>query len=280
MNTHNKDKHSLAKVAYMVYRKTRPALGIPVAFTVMYAAAAGLPLNTSIMLAFSLFCIDLFGGLYNDYWDLEEDLRNGRTDKPTTLKLLGRKQLLIISYLIGLLGLSSILLLGYSFAAFGLYYILLLIGYSHPRIRLKGSPEGYAMMSSIYLLFPLSMGLANFKDTHQMLVFAAFFSTQVAYILCQKDSTDMKDESNLFIRSGWDKASFLTLSYAICSSIFLLILCLQKPYLAAIWAFNLVSKILNVSKILTHSITRKIRGRLILAEFLTPYLYAGVIRLV
>jgi len=263
-----------SKASYVVYKRLRPAFGLAFGFTLMYGISAG-GINMSLLLAGMAFIfIETFGGLYNDYWDYEEDMRNRRTDKLTTSGVLGREGARNLSYVLAGIGLSISLMLGIWLFALGLYWIAIFVLYCIPQVRLKGHVRSYLLASSIFFFFPFALSpLIGAGFSPLTLLLAAFFFAQFMYILCQKDSTDPADRKNIFIRHGWRKAGFLTAFFAALSSLFLLLLCIGNPVLLAAWIFNLAAKAINVNKILHRSINRKSRYRLVLMEFLTPYVY-------
>lgn len=261
---------------YMLYRKMRAPFGIPFGFTLMYAAYGGGLTQELLFAGLGLFWIEVFAGMYNDYWDIDEDLRNGRRDKFTTSGVFNRKQMWFLSYVSGLLGLLILSKTNFPVFLTGLYYFLLFIGYSHPRIRLKGWVGGYAILSSMYLFFPFALNTMTHRSSQLDVIFAGFCFSQFMYILCQKDSTDPKDDSNLFIVRGWKASTHLTFAFALSSSLLLLALSLALTSLLLVWGFNLLVKTANIYAIHSRKITRGLRSKLVLMEFLTPLMFYGV----
>ena len=134
----------------------------------------------------------------------------------------------------------------------------------------------------MFLFLPMALNsliVVEFALSRFSIIFALFFFLQFMYILCQKDSTDPEDDKNIFIDTGWRRSSLITLVFATLSSLFLLGICATSIWLLPVWGINTFSKILNVSKIWKKEISREIRSKLILIEFLTPYLCVGVMLL-
>ncbi len=227
--------------------------------------------------AFGFLFLALFGDFYNDYWDYDEDIRNKRKDKFTTSGFLAKEQVKDISYILAAAGIITLWFINLLIFVLGLYYIALLIAYSHPSIRLKGSIKGYMTLASFFFLLPLSL---IFTLNTTSLLFAAlfglFFFSQYTYILCQKDSTDTRDNKNLYLSHGWKRSTKVTALFGALSSITLLLISFVNPYFIFIWLLNLFAKMLNISKILRMTVTRKQRGRIVLLEFVTPYMFLGV----
>jgi hypothetical protein len=101
-----------------------------------------------------------------------------------------------------------------------------------------------------------------------------FFGFHYLYLFCQKDSTDPRDASNLFIKRGWRTASLICIGFGIIASAFFLPLATSTALLA-VWVQNALSKVINLYSIYTRNVTRTLRTRVILSEFVTPYLYLG-----
>lgn len=263
-------------IGYLIYKRLRPAIGMPFGFILMFGAYTGAFNMELLLVAFSFFMMELFGGFYNDYWDYEEDMREGRKDKFTTTGILTRKQMWYVSAIIAVLSLFLLLFTNLYVFVIGSYYLSLFVGYSHPRIRLKGHIKGYAILSSMFLVLPFV--LPSFLNIEVLLahglLFSFFWFTQTMYILTQKDSTDPRDDSNLFLGHGWWKALGITTVFGVLSSACLLVLCiLINPFLIAVWVFNLFAKFMNLYKIKAKTITRKSRQMCVLLEFITPFLY-------
>ncbi len=267
---------------YLIYKRLRPAFGFLIGSILMYGAYTGNVTSMLLVVCFGFVCIHLFGDCYNDCQDFEEDLKNERTDKMTISGMLSAKDMRNLSFLLLILGLIALGFTNLLLLALGCYYAILLWAYSTPLIRLKKyNVFGYAIVGSTFLFLPLFLnflfhGIYLIEDT---IVFSIFCFTQYTYILCQKDSTDIKDETNLFLARGWKKASLICILSASLAVIFLLKLILFCPLLLLVWIFNLISKVLNLSAIYNKKICRDLRGKLITMEFLTPYLYFLVITL-
>jgi len=262
---------------YLIYRRLRPVFGIPLGFILMYGAYTGNLTPVLLLAGFGFLLMHLFGDFYNDYWDYDEDIRNDRVDKFTTLGLLNRHQMRSLSFLIAPIALIALLFTNVWVSLIGIYYLIVLTAYSHPGIHLKGHVGGYSTLSSVYLFLPMTLNSLTLTELSiSGIIFALFFFFQFVYILCQKDSTDTKDSTNLFIDKGWRKSSAITLIFATLSSIFLLGISITSIGLLSVWGINAYSKILNAGKIWKREITRELRSKLILIEFLTPYLYVGV----
>jgi len=264
----------MAGLGYLIYRRVRPPIGLPMGFVLMYGAFAGYS-QELILAAAGFFLVHLFGDLYNDYHDYGEDIKNGREDKITTAGFLSPMQVRNLSFLFLSLSLLLLLFSGPLMLSVGLYYALLLVAYSHPGIRLKGGIRGYAAFSSVFVVMPVSFLFAFPQGIMLSALFSAFCFTQAMYILCQKDSTDTKDRKNLFLGHGLRRSSIVVASFGSLSSLSLLLICLQVPVLLPVWALNLASKALNINGIRKGTITRRTRGRLVLLEFVTPYLFSG-----
>lgn len=265
---------------YLAYKKLRAPFGIPLGFVLMYGAYNGNFTSALLLAGVGFFFIELFGTCYNDYWDYDEDIRNNRRDKFTTIGVLTKEQIRDISFIIALLALISLVFTNIRVFLLGLYYLTLLVFYSHPKVRLKGDITGYFALASVFLLLPRALNsLISIELSAFGIAFALFFFLQFMYILCQKDSTDPNDDTNLFIDRGWDKSSVITLIFAALSSLFLLIISISSIGLLLVWVINAFSKIVNVNKIWKKTITREFRSRIIIIELLTPYLYVGAMTL-
>ena len=178
-----------------------------------------------------------------------------------------------------ILGLAVLVSLDVLLFALGLYYAVLLWAYSQPSIRLKDyNVLGYGVVASTFLFLPPT--LAFFFHTFPLggvIISSILFFSQYTYILCQKDSTDLRDMGrNLFLDRGWGRSSLITSFFAVLSSLSLFCMCIGNFGLLLVWGINAYLKILNVTKIWRKEISRGLRSKLILIEFLTPYLYVGV----
>ena len=265
------------RVAQLAARRVRTALGLSFGLVIMYGAFynAMNPLLLSVALGFAL--LHLFGDCYNDGCDYDEDKKNGRKDKLTVSDIASPRRMVRISLFALAAGLAFLLYAGAAFLALGAAYAALLWAYSSPRVRLKGHDiYGYALTESPWLLVPPLLNVAlSFRFSAATALFMSFFFFQYLYLLCQKDSTDTKDATNLFIRRGWRTASIACIGIAAASSASLLMLSAPAAPLLIAWALNLAAKIMNLWMIWLKKIGRSLRGRLVLIEFATPYLYAG-----
>ncbi len=260
---------------WLVYRKTRASFGLSFGLILMYGAYNGVIEYNLLLIASGFMLLHLFGDCYNDYWDYGDDKKNKRREKLTITGALTKEQMKTASFAILFFALSILKFTGFFLFLTGIVYALLLWAYSHPRVRLKKYDAiGYALTESPWLIIPALLdNFFSLPHSNNTLLFGFFFFFQYMYLLCQKDSTDLKDTTNLFIRMGWRNASFFCIIFALLSSVPLSILSLSSIALILIWILNLTSKILNISKIMQKTITREERGKLVFLEFLTPYLF-------
>lgn len=264
---------------YLVYKRLRPAFGLPFGFILMYGAYTSSLTALLLLVGLGFVFIHLFGDCYNDYRDYGEDLRNKRWDKLTVCRNLSIEDMRSLSFLLLIIGLMVLASIDILLLALGLYYAVLLWAYSQPSIRLKNyNVFGYGVVASTFLFLPPA--LAFFFHTFPLggvIISSILFFSQYTYILCQKDSTDLRDTGrNLFLDRGWGRSSLITSIFAILSSLSLFCMCVGNFGLLLIWAINAYLKILNVTKIWGKEISRGLRSKLILVEFLTPCLYVGV----
>jgi len=258
-----------------MYRKLRPAFGIPLAFVLMTGIFLNVLNTLLIMTALGFFFIDLFGNFYNDYWDFAEDVKNKRKDKFTTCGILSAKKVLCLSMIFASVGILFLLFTNMSLIFLGVFYTFLLFIYSHNRVRLKGKVVGYCIVSFPYFLLPLAISISNGLPTTNALPLSAFFYFQCIYILCQKDSTDTNDVDNVFIKNGWYQSFKITTFFGVLSSITLLLITFFNPVILFMWIFNLIAKTMNLFHIGQKTITRSKRGGFILMEFISHYLSLG-----
>lgn len=265
----------ISKVLWLIYRKVRTSLGLSFGLILMYGVYNRLFNYEILLIASGFMLLHLFGDSYNDYRDYEEDIRNERNDKLTTNNLLTKEQIRRISFLILLSGLALLFFADIYLLLAGVIYSLLLWAYSHPSIRLKKYDVfGYALTESPWLFLPFLLN--NFFSLSFSIftwAFIFFYFFQYMHLLCQKDSTDTKDTTNLFINRGWGPSSFLCAVTASVASISLLTLSLPNTWLVLVWLINLFVKAVNTGMIWERKAERKMRGRLVLIEFLTPYLF-------
>jgi 4-hydroxybenzoate polyprenyltransferase len=262
------------KIAWLMYRKLRPALGIPFAFVIMSGVFLGVFSHTILVMAVGFLFIDLFGNFYNDYWDYPEDKRNKRLDKLTTCGFISVRTAFWLSWLFASIGLLFLLFTDVLFFMLGALYAFILFLYSHESVRLKGSVAGYNIVAFPFFLLPLLMAYVNGISLAAGIPLALFFFLQYSYILCQKDSTDRKDKTNLFIAKGWKKSVMITAAFAAGASLALLLVS-STPLLLAAWMLNASAKACNIYSIGRGTITRPLRSNLMLLEFAAPYMFAA-----
>jgi len=269
---------SLKFFLWIMYMRLRISIGI-FGIVILYGSYTGVFSLLLLLIGIGFFFIELFGGTYNDYLDYEEDKKNNRKEKWTVSGLMTVRQIKYFSFLVLAIGLSMLLLSGLAIFLVGLYYMVILLTYSHPRTRLKNyNIIGYLIFVTMWLFFPFGMAL-TFGESFSIatVIFAFFCFFQYAYILAQKDSTDMKDNTNLFLERGWNKSFWLCALFAFITSVFFLFMNLHSLFLICfVWSLNVLVKAVNLNKIYSKTITRKVRSRLILLDYLTPYLYALV----
>jgi len=262
-----------AVVLWLIYRKLRPALGISVAFILLSGVFLGVFNMSLVMAALGFFFIELFGAFYNDYSDFPEDIRNNRKDKFTTCRIISTKTCLDWSVIFAMVGFVFLFFTNYLLMFLGIFYLFLMYLYSNKKVHLKGRISGYLILSSPFLLLPPFVAVMNGSPLLMALPLSLFFFLQYMYILCQKDSTDPADKKNPFKTCGWKRATGIATLFAVSASIPLLFICIQNPYLIIVWAFNVTIKFTNLYHISKRTITRSLRGRIILLEYLTPYIY-------
>jgi len=265
------------KALYIIYKRIRPAFGLPLGFILMYGFFVN-SISLQLILAGIVFVlIEIYAGLYNDYWDYDEDVKNKRKDKLTTSGLLTLER---VKYLAFSLAGAAIILAAFTntFVLFvALYAVIMFTFYSHPKFKLKGRIWGYLEVSTIFFFIPIALNTLLLPEFYPpTLIFSAYCFLQFAYILFQKDSTDPEDKKNIFLTHGWEKSTIATSVIGVLASLSLLIVCLFKPVLLLVWFFNAFTKFSNLNSIRNKTITRTLRSRLILFEFLTPYLFIGV----
>lgn len=265
----------IGKLLWLTYRKLRPAFGIPFAFVLMAGAFFGILGSELLLVALGFLFIDLFGNFYNDYWDFVEDKENKRRDKFTTLGFVSPRISLYISFVLAAIGIFFLLHGTPSLFSVGISYLFLLLIYSHKKIRLKGRLAGYALVSSPFFILPLAIASSYGLTAVSALPLSLFFFSQCIYILCQKDSTDLKDKNNIFISYGCKKAFKVTALFAALSSLSLFLIASLYPVLFLAWCLNLVSKTMNLDHIWRNSITKEKRSNFVLLEFISHYLSIG-----
>lgn len=262
----------MKKIMWLTYRKLRPAVGIPAAFTLMSGFIMGVVNPQLVVAALGLLFIDLFGNFYNDYWDFKEDVRGKRKDKFTTSGVMSRNGALTVSAVSAAIGFCLLLFSTPALFALGLALFLLLLLYSHEAVRFKGKLWGY-LMSFPYFFLPFAVTYGSEVSSPLMLFpLSFFFYFQCIYILCQKDSTDMKDESNLFLNSGWEKSVRVTEVFAALSFLSLMSLSLLNPLIILACIPSTIAKMKNLNHIRRRTITKERRGNFMLVEFASHYI--------
>lgn len=262
-------------VAWLTYRKLRPALGIPFAFVLMSGFFLGTLGSGTLIAAAGLMLVDLFGNFYNDYADFADDSRSGRKDKFTTSGSISRKSSLRISILFLAGGMCVLAFSGAVMLALGGLLAFLLFAYSHPALRLKGKVSGYAAVSLPYFLLPLAMAQSGGLHLLVALPLSAFFYMQCIYILCQKDSTDTWEKDSIFVKNGWERSYAATFYAAVLSSASMLFISLLNFFFVFPLLLGAVAKAANLRAIKGRNVNRKSRGNFVLMEFISHYTYAG-----
>lgn len=266
----------LWKILLICIKRTRPAIGSVFGFTLMYAAMTGVFSIELLSMAIIFALTYLFIDIYNDYWDFEEDVKNGRTEKITVSGLLPRESVKNLYRGMLILALTLATLTNVFAFAYVVYVALIGFAYSHPKVRLKNHDFfGYIIVCTLHLAIPfivdLSMGRQFGTAT---LLFGLFFFAQFNYILCQKDSTDFRDKTNLFIKRGWNTAAAICFGYASLASGILLAASIGSPVLLLFWGMNtFLAKAPNLYFMAAKALERDTRYILIGFEYLLPLLY-------
>jgi len=271
-------KLTAGKKTWLIYKRLRVSIGT-FGLVLCFGAFAGVLSAALLQAAVGFALIELFGAAYNDYTDYEEDLRNQRIEKLTVSGFLTPAEVRALAVLALVAGLAVELAIDRRLFALGLYYGTFLFLYSHPSVFLKKyNVAGYAVVESFWLLMPFALSTVSAPPRGGLqgstVLFAAFGFFQCVYFLCQKDSTDAHDRTNLFLARGWLKASVIVAMMAALASISLLLLAWQgpgAPVVLLIWTANLLDKVVNCTLIWRRRIERQLRSRLVLFEFLTPF---------
>jgi len=259
---------------WLIYKRLRTATGVTLGLVLIYAAYKNAFGPALVPLALGLWLIHLFGDLYNDYVDFSVDKRNKRKDKWTVSGFASRKTVknIMLLSLVGGLALTNawVFLLGLAYAS-------MLAVYSSPRIGIRRYDFfAYVLIGIPMLFFPFAFNSFFSRGfSAQDAFFSIFAYSHYVYLYCQKDSTDKSDPTNLFIKRGWASASIVCVSFAAVACVALLGLTIASPLLMAVWAVHVLSKGANLYKISTNTIERTLRSRLILLEFLMPFLFVG-----
>ena len=267
------------RIAWLLYKRLRTGIGVTLGFAVMYGAYTRTIFTDFwawLPIALGFWFIHIHGDLFNDYYDYEEDKRNKRTDKWTTNGLVSKRGILRLSVAVALTGLAVLATINIYVFLTGLAFALTSILYSHPALRAKRFElNGYLLITLPIFLFPVAWNTAFGRPfSAQDLLVGLFFGFHYLYLCCQKDSTDPRDCTNIFIRHGWQTASLVCIAFGVIASALFLSVATTLA-LFAVWTQNVVSKIVNLRAIYTKNVSRSMRARIILSEFATPYLYLG-----
>lgn len=230
---------------------------------------------TLFLVALGFSALDIFGGLYNDYYDYRLDLRNKRKDKWISAGLITKNQMLYLSGLLGFFGLVALYLANMLFFLIGLYYFFLAVSYSHPKIPIGRNLTTYFLVGAPYLLiFYVSTLSFKVPFTRIDIYYSLFAFFQAIYLITHKDINDTNDNTNIFLEK-YDLAFLVCLLLGLLSSAFLLPLSANSACLLALWILNLfVLKLWLLKKIRGRTVKRGFRDNVVLFEFLTPYIYA------
>jgi len=261
------------RILYLIYRRLRVGSG-PLGFMMIYSVLIhSLPISL-LFVGLGFGFLDIFGGTYNDYQDYELDLENKRKDKWIIAGLVSRRQMLYISFVFLFFGLGFLYSTNFLILSLGIIYSLFMWGYSHPSIPFKRNISTYTLLASIYLLLPYLLTILLGRNFIVLdLLFGFFCFSQSMYLFSQKDSTDIKDPTNIFLQRGWRNASVLCILFGIFASISLFILSFFSLTLLVLWGLNLLFKSSLMKNIYGGTVTKNYRDRVILFEFLTPYFY-------
>ena len=190
--------------------------------------------------------------------------------------LISRSSMLNLSLIMLIVGLLSLAFTNMYVFIVGLFYATTLFLYSNPKIYVKKYDVlGYSLVATP-LLFLVPAFNTFFAVPFQLndIFFSLFAFTNYVYLLCQKDSTDLKDKTNLFLKRGWKNASLICIFFASIAVSTLFFISFTSVLLI-VWFQNLFSKGMNLYKIYIKQVNRSLRKRFILLEFLTPYFYIG-----
>jgi hypothetical protein len=230
------------------------------------------PILFLIALGFSF--IELAAAFYNDYCDYDEDIRSARKDKWTTTGVATPKTMRNISFLLLIIAFAFLWFTDYIILIIALYYSVLGIAYSHPKLRLKRyNIKGYILGGSVWILILAYLTIIFQRIFFTDIFFILYCFFQSVYLVCQKDSSDLKDDTNLFLARNWRVASLICMMFAIFSSLFLFGIVASCLNLLWVWVLNTAFKIFTIKKIFERQMTRKIRMKTSLIELITPYLF-------
>ncbi len=262
---------SSGKTLGMIGIRLRPALGSSVGLLLFTSILLSGVQSINIFVILGIGFIHLFGDLYNDLTDIEEDQRNGRMEKLTLNGIFTHQEIqfitlcaLIFGYTLTLIG-GGVIWLSLGFA-----YSITLFSYSYQKIRLK-SLGVFGYFITFFPLFSTPLIISD-GQLYTKILLMLFLTSYTLYIMCQKDSTDTHDVTNVFLAKGWSYASILCLFYGSLTIITLAILAAIKPMLWIGWPFFSLPIFLNVYLIKTRKIQRPMRKRIITMQFLSLYI--------
>ncbi len=267
----------ISKVLWLIYRRLRIGLE-PFGFVLLYGAYTNNFNLTLLLAAFGFFCMDVFGVMYNDYYDYETDLRNKRRDKWISAGLVTKNQMLYLGLLFALVSLVLLYFTNIFVFLVGFYYFLVLIGYSHPKIPMRRNLVTYLILGTFYLpmFYALSILFQN-QFTAIDIYYTLFVFFQAVYLIAHKDVNDTKDDRNIFLKNKYNRGLLICAVLGILSSVFLLPLSFTKISLLVLWLLNLVIlKIWLLKRVYKRTVKKRFRDWIVLFEFLTPYFYALV----
>ncbi len=277
MFTHETKEAGFTKKVFLAGKRIKPAIGIILPFTLLHAALFNVFSIESVFIAIGFASIYLFADMFNDFYDLHEDLRNERKDKLLISTGMKKRQILHMSYFFLVFGVT--LLFGFSavLGAAGLFLAIAGWAYTHPFVRLKKyEVYGYVLSSTPFFALPFALSSHYGREFSISLALLAVFSyTQYVYILCQKDATDLKDDVNLFLKRSNTVASLITGAFSITASLAILAVAMLSglQLLLIVWIANLAIKLKNLSGIYSKSIGRGKRFRLTTYEFISHYAF-------
>lgn len=261
------------RMLWLVYRRLRVGMEA-FGFILLYGAYTH-NINLALLLvAFGFSFLDIFGGMYNDYYDYETDLRNKRQDKWISAGLVTRSRMLYLGALFALSGLVALYFANIFIFLVGLYYFFIAVCYSHPKIPIGRNLATYLLIGAPYLfMFYIFSAFSGTGFTAFGGYYSLFAFFQSVYLIAHKDVND-KDPANLF--SGkYGRGFFVCLFSGALSSAFLFILSAASIGLVALWLLNAIFlKFWLLKRIQERTVERGFRNRIVLFEFLTPYFYS------
>jgi 4-hydroxybenzoate polyprenyltransferase len=252
--------------------RLRPSLGITIGLLIFLISLQGNLDAKMIAVILGFGFIHLAGDIYNDITDIEEDKRNRRFEKMTLNGLFTSHDINLLAICSLLLGLILTLQAGAIWLILGIFYTCTLFLYSYKRVRLKARGVlGYFI--TFLPLFCCVYLLINLESSHYFSALVTYFSyCYVMYIMCQKDSTDTKDDTNIFLKRGWASASTFCNIFGVQVVVILAFICISKPILIIGWLVLTSSIIVNLLLINKREIDRPTRKRLVSIQFVTLYL--------